>query len=301
MAYVRIFGDVPGSPEGTVFENREQVRLAGLHAHKQSGISGTTAEGADAIVLNGGYPDDIDSGDEIIYTGHGGQGPGKNQIAHQDLTDVGNAALVRSLEANLPVRVIRGAKDPSPYAPSTGYRYDGLYRVVDFWFKKRSDGYRVLQFRMLKVGDTRDLEAMLGALALEGEPPTPDGPVSRRQAIVEQLNRRARIVRQVKSWHENRCQFCGESIELAAGPSSEVAHIRGLGRPHNGPDVESNALCLCPNDHLRFDHGARYLTDRLEVVDALRGEVIGKLRQHPQHIIDLEYVRYHRVSAAGRE
>ena len=33
------------------------------------GIGGTKAEGADSIVVNGGYEDDEDYGDEIIYTG----------------------------------------------------------------------------------------------------------------------------------------------------------------------------------------------------------------------------------------
>lgn len=35
----------------------------------------------------------------------------------------------RSTITNKPVRVIRGYKLDSPYAPSEGYRYDGLYTV----------------------------------------------------------------------------------------------------------------------------------------------------------------------------
>ena len=36
----------------------------------------------------------------------------------------------RSLETKKPVRVIRGYKLDSKYAPQEGYRYDGLYTVV---------------------------------------------------------------------------------------------------------------------------------------------------------------------------
>lgn len=35
---------------------------------------------------------------------------------------------------------------------------------------------------------------------------------------------------------------------------AEAAHITRLDQSHNGPDVESNILCLCPNRYvLTFD------------------------------------------------
>lgn len=83
-----------------------------------------------------------------------------------------------------------------------------------------------------------------------------------------------------------------------------MAHIQGLGIPHNGPDRESNALCLCPNDHLRFDNGALYLTDDLKIVDALTGTIVGPLRTHEHHNIGIPYVRQHRgyySSVQGRK
>jgi len=41
----------------------------------QAGIVGGTGSGAESIVLSGGYTDDEDHGDEIIYTGDGGRDP----------------------------------------------------------------------------------------------------------------------------------------------------------------------------------------------------------------------------------
>jgi predicted restriction endonuclease len=55
-----------------------------------------------------------------------------------------------------------------------------------------------------------------------------------------------------------------------------------------------NVLCLCPNDHVRFDYGAIWLDDRLCVVDAQRGKAGHRIRVAPGHQIDLKQVRYHR-------
>ena len=41
-----------------------------------------------------------------------------------------------SAETHKPVRVIRGYKLDSPYAPREGYRYDGLYTVERAWMAK---------------------------------------------------------------------------------------------------------------------------------------------------------------------
>ena len=46
------------------------------------------------------------------------------QTKDQELTGV-NLSLVTSIETGRPIRVIRGYKSPSIYAPETGYRYDG--------------------------------------------------------------------------------------------------------------------------------------------------------------------------------
>jgi SAD/SRA domain-containing protein len=81
------------------------------------------------VVVSGGYEDDRDDGDTIIYTGHGGNDPSTGrQIADQTVT-VGNLALARNRAEGLPVRVTRGAGLDSPFAPETGFRYDGLYHV----------------------------------------------------------------------------------------------------------------------------------------------------------------------------
>jgi putative restriction endonuclease len=111
----RQFGDAGVAP-GTIFESRKALSEVGVHRPTIAGISGTPEDGADSIVLSGGYEDDEDEGDVIVYTGHGGRGENTGkQIADQELTRQ-NLALARSCEKHLPVRVVRGAQHKSPYS-----------------------------------------------------------------------------------------------------------------------------------------------------------------------------------------
>jgi putative restriction endonuclease len=127
MVKMRIFGHIDGIPVGVAFPDRRALLEAGVHRQLQAGIAGSAAEGADSIVVSGGYEDDDDFGDLIIYTGQGGNDPGtKRQVADQRLA-LGNAALAESCRKGLPVRVIRGRNPGSIYAPPSGFRYDGLY------------------------------------------------------------------------------------------------------------------------------------------------------------------------------
>jgi putative restriction endonuclease len=105
---------VNGIEVGQLFADRREAADAGVHKPLQAGISGSAGEGADSIVLNGGYEDDEDNGEVILYTGHGGNDPqSRRQVANQELTG-GNAALAKSYLDGLPVRVIRGPTQSRP-------------------------------------------------------------------------------------------------------------------------------------------------------------------------------------------
>ena len=81
----RVFGEIEDIPVGTSFQTRKEAAAAGVHKPLQAGISGSKDDGADSIVISGGYEDDSDSGDVIIYTGEGGQDDKGRQIANQEL------------------------------------------------------------------------------------------------------------------------------------------------------------------------------------------------------------------------
>jgi putative restriction endonuclease len=91
----RRFGEIPGNPPGTAYVDRRGLADAGVHKPLQHGISGAGAEGADPIVVSGGYEDDEDYGSLIVYTGAGGRDPTTgSQVADQEFT-AQNLALVK--------------------------------------------------------------------------------------------------------------------------------------------------------------------------------------------------------------
>ncbi len=149
----RIFGHIAGSPLGTEFGTRQDLHNAGVHRPLQAGICGSQTEGADSVVVSGGYEDDEDRGDTIVYTGHGGNDPTTGeQVTDQELTR-GNMALVLSFERRLPVRVVRGFGGNPTYSPSSGYRYDGLYEVARYWDEAGRSGHKVWRFELELLPD----------------------------------------------------------------------------------------------------------------------------------------------------
>lgn len=279
----RAFGHIEGHPEGSRFESRAELSEAGVHRPLIAGISGSERDGADSIVLSGGYEDDEDLGDEIVYTGHGGRdAESGRQVAHQRLAR-GNLALAHSSTEGLPVRVIRGASLDSVYAPRSGYRYDGLYLVEDYWQAEGRSGFRVWRYRLIKlpsvpmrVGAASDVSATYRT-------------AERREARIQRLVRDTAQARRIKTLYDYECQMCGTRLEGLAGPYAEAAHIRPLGRPHNGPDTSDNILCLCPNHHVLFDHGGVVVAEDLSLIG-----VQGRLNIHPRHRVGEEHLRYRR-------
>jgi putative restriction endonuclease len=273
----RHFGDIPGILKGTTFPDRHALAQAGVHRPPQASISGGRNEGADSIVLSGGYEDDVDFGDVIIYTGHGGNNAATGkQVADQALEDR-NLALAKSCLEGLPVRVVRRVSGPS----SERYEYAGVFSVDSYWSKVGRSGFFIWQFRLIAAPEPLDEQSDAPPLTIRG------------QVFVQRIIRSTLVAQTVKDLHKHACQVCGQCIETPAGPYAEAAHIQPLGSPHNGPDVAENILCLCPNDHVRFDFGELMIRDDLAVMSRA-GATLGILRMVPGHKIDSAYLDYHR-------
>src|SRR5262249_60019601 len=119
-------------------------------------------------------------------------------------------------------------------------------------------------------------------------------PAPRAETTVQRLVRNSEVSLRVKRFHDWTCQVCGIRIAIPADAYAEGAHIRPLGRPHDGPDVESNVLCLCPNDHVRFEFGALVIGDDLGITDTETGQRVGLLRTVRNHHVDVAHLAYHR-------
>ena len=319
----RAIGHIPGVPLGAVFHRRLDVMRAQLHRTNQKGISWLDdedgAEVGDAIVLHGGYEDDEDHWTWVRYTG---ASPDKEKdektkklLCSQSWAYQDNAALKRSYERGHPIRVIRGYEGNPRYSLADDYRYDGLYKITAIRTaiskSPAPDGseLKICQFDLERLPDAlqeqtdveRHLVEMLEELedlhevdeqtAVEKFPEV-------RTIQVQRLVRDAAAARRIKELYEGECQVCGLRLMGPDGKSySEGAHIRPLGTPHNGPDVEPNILCLCPNCHVRLDIGAVVVDEDWSIVvraGLFGAPVLPKLRMKAQHRVHLDYVRYHR-------
>ena len=284
-----LFGEIPGIKIGDVFENRAALSEAGIHRPSMAGIWGSQETGAYSIVLSGGYEDDIDQLDYILYTGQGGQdAPGGQQVKDQEFTR-GNKALAINMEEHLPVRVNRGYQ--VEYGPESGYRYDGIYYVQNFYKQRGKSGFFIYRFELVTAQNFDFLTENIKSTFKE------DYVLPERTDIISsRIKRDQSIVKKVKELNNNTCQVCGEYFEGVKGPISVGAHIRGLGGIHNGPDIISNLLCLCPNHHALFDSYGFYIDQELNIVSIdqeLPLNPENRLITTSKHKIDKQFLKYH--------
>jgi putative restriction endonuclease len=287
----RIFGEIANQPPGSHYPDRREVAAAGVHRPLQAGICGGP-DGAESIVVSGGYIDDQDYGDEIIYTGQGGRDPNSGaQIADQELTR-GNLGLARDYLDDIPVRVVRGYQGEPAISPKTGYRYDGLFGVADYWQEAGKDGFQIWRFRLVAAEMHRPWVS-------RSERDTPTNNLRRRTIDTRQPLKNFALQQRVREIHDHTCQVCGLRLLTPAGPYAEAVHIREIAKPHNGSTTIDNLLCLCPNDAVRFSTGAIYVDQTWVIRQTGSATPLGELRRNKYHPIGPEHLRYHRQHHSG--
>ncbi|XP_020600139.1 histone-lysine N-methyltransferase family member SUVH9-like [Phalaenopsis equestris] len=168
----RIIGSIPGIFVGDVYFFRMELCVIGLHGQVQAGIDYVPASRssngepiATSIIVSGGYEDDDDGGDVLIYTGHGGRDRNLHKMCDAQKLEGGNLGLERSMRYGIEVRVIRGVKfDQSP----TGrlYVYDGLYKVVDCWLDTGKSGFGVYKYKLLRIEGQEEMGSAILKMSL---------------------------------------------------------------------------------------------------------------------------------------
>lgn len=270
------YGPIHGIPIGAGFRNRTELYAARVHRDIQRGICGGTdrKRGAESVVLSGGYEDDVDLGQVVYFTGIGRRDKQNRLVADQEFTNL-NQSLAVNVDTGQPVRLTRYVQGQ--------YEYAGLFAVEDAFLRTGTSGFLICQYR-------------LRALLPHDEPadanPKP-GDVRKVLATHYRLVRDAGVPSRVKALYDHQCQICGIRISLVTGAYSEGAHIVPLGGGAEGPDIDSNVLCLCPNHHVMLDHGALYIADDWTVLDR-NGDPIGQVTRHPDHHLDPAFARRHR-------
>lgn len=272
-------GEIPGVSVNQLFPDRKSCRLAGLHRFDINGIAGYGGgQPAESIVVAGGYEDDEDYGDLIIYTGEGGNDPNTGkQVRDQEMTR-GNLGLARNIDTGTPVRVIRSASTTGKGGP---YRYDGLFAVTEVAKQVGISGFDVYRYRLEVLTETK----------APSPPSLPRGTTEteRRSMTTQRVVRQTAVSNAVKRLYDYTCQFCATRITIPTGGYAEAAHIKPLGRPHDGPDIPENVLCLCANCHVLFDRGAVGVAPDGSLINAP-----GEIRVSSKHQIGFEYLEYHR-------
>ncbi|KAL7594751.1 hypothetical protein Lser_V15G30647 [Lactuca serriola] len=154
----KTYGSIPGIEVGDEFQYRVELALVGLHWLLQGGIDyirhgNTKTPVAVSVVASGGYDNELNKPECLIYSGSGGIGKDK-QILDQKL-ERGNIALKNNINLKIPVRVIRGYKgkstEPSSKSLTTTYIYDGLYTVEKYWQEKGPHGNLVFKFELKRI------------------------------------------------------------------------------------------------------------------------------------------------------
>lgn len=157
-----LVGSVPGVEIGDLFFYRKELCMFGLHRPLQSGIDYRSAHRssfgvpiATSIVLSGGYEDDDDKGDELVYSGQGGRDSSGQQRQHQKL-ERGNLAMVQSMRHGVAVRVIRGFEYDNGVR-SKVFVYDGLYRIVEYGLVRGRSGFDIFKFTLVRIQGQAEL------------------------------------------------------------------------------------------------------------------------------------------------
>lgn len=158
----KLLGTVPGVEVGDEFQYRVELALVGVHRLYQAGIDyinygDAKDKVAASIVASGGYDDELDNPDVLIYSGSGGV-VGRGKKPEDQKLERGNLALKNSISLKNPVRVIRGSKETKTAESSdargkvvASYVYDGLYKVERYWQDPGPQGNLVFKFELRRI------------------------------------------------------------------------------------------------------------------------------------------------------
>lgn len=113
--------------------------------------------------------------------------------------------------------------------------------------------------------------------------------------------------RRLKRLYDYQCMLCNTRLGRTGGPAyAEGAHVRPLGRPHEGPDEPENIVVLCPNHHVMLDAGLLGIDpDTFEVRLAPGAEPVDyngrRLQLRGGHTLRREHLEYHRREIFNRQ
>lgn len=223
----------------------------------------------------GPYADDV-SGGQFTYVGEGRSGD-------QELK-AGNRYLANAETTPLPIFFFHRASD------GDNWEYQGQVDVLSHEYGYfDGDERKVYRFVLRRRSESEE--------RVDPTEATPDiDRPERTRTTRSRIIRNTALVTRLKDAYSSTCQVCGgrRRRDVDAG-YAEGHHLKPLGRPHHGPDVEGNVLVLCPNHHADFDYGLISVDpDTRLVAHAYDSAVDGRtLHVRDEHEMDPEYLAYH--------
>ena len=128
-------------------------------------------------------------------------------------------------------------------------------------------------------------------------PPAPEGETQRKNTLVQQIIRRGKNRLYLQDVYAGECQLSGVKLIMPDGSFSiDCAHIRPLGKPHDGKDEVGNMLSLSPTMHRLFDRGCVRVDPGTLAVNLLHGNDLPhrpSLLIRGDHIIRPANLAYH--------
>jgi hypothetical protein len=124
-----------------------------------------------------------------------------------------------------------------------------------------------------------------------------DAAIERQSREVQAQVRNRKKAAALRKHYKNTCMFCQTQLQVGPGRwYSEAAHVKPLGKPHNGPDRTSNMIVLCPNHHLQFDRGVLKMKKApagFVIQSQINGDQLHGRAVLLSHTLDVEFVVYH--------
>ena len=158
------FGEIV--PVGTTFSSWAELFFRRVHCMKRSSVAGPTEGGAQSLCLSSKVKGHLDEGDRLSYTASRLQGVKRNSIADEasraryeqlnHMVPRGARLLRKSLETGKLIRLIRSKSGPAAHAPKESFRYDGMYRVTQWWIEVGAGGLDIIKFRLVRDGVADD-------------------------------------------------------------------------------------------------------------------------------------------------
>ena len=170
-----------------------------------------------------------------------------------------------------------------------------MYYLTKCEYVKGKSGYKICRFTLVSQFIYEDLVAKIN-IHTEQNFPLP----TRKEFTSYKIQRNPKNSEHVKKIYDYRCQVCGVNLDSPMGAIADGAHIKPLGRPHNGPDVMENMLCLCPNHHKQFDSLSFYIQPSTYEIVGLADFKNQKLTVDNAHRINDEFLLYHKNLLNGR-